>query len=141
MGVGVSSPWLHPLRGKDMTCTDHLLFCPVPLQILVRVILSQQNLYLLTACCVNTSKHFIHSPRVIATICSSLFLGEGSLTIALLQMREPRLSLGDLPQGHRAKGELLAWLVDTRRGRKEASQVEGQRSTKAVTLELPSAGR
>lgn len=51
MGGGeltMAVPWL---KGKDMTCTDHFLFRPVLSWRLVRVILSQENVHLLTACC------------------------------------------------------------------------------------------
>lgn len=79
------------------------------------------------------------SARAIATVYCSPLLGEGSLIIAPLQVRKLRLSLGNFPKGHVAKGELLAWAGRCAERNKGSLPGGGTESgTQAVTLELPS---
>lgn len=79
----ISAPWEN---GKEMTCTDHLLFCGVLSWILVRVMLSQQKEYVLNECllCARHCNKYFSSVSVfvlpmLGTVYHSPPLGESSL--------------------------------------------------------------
>lgn len=82
---------------------------------------------------------------MIGSVYYSPPLDEGSLMIALLQMRKLRFSIGNWPKGHVAKADILAWSGGLCReeGRKPPREGQGQQQVGCDlgTAQQPCLGR